>query len=137
MQCTALRGEHHASDITLADLWGAQNICPDRDDDSGLSLVFANTPKGKKALERIGAQLVSFPVSDLDALRRYNPSIWHTAAAHAKRKAFFAYYAKHGFDSEQVMKLLAGPSKLERIARRIAHLPKGLARRIRALFKKP
>lgn len=136
VQCTALRGEHHASDITLADLWGAQNICPAWDDDSGLSLVFANTPKGKKALERIGAQLVSFPVSDLDALRRYNPSIWHTAAAHAKRKAFFAYYAKHGFDSEQVMKLLAGPSKLERIARRIAHLPKGLARRIRALFKK-
>lgn len=136
VQCTALRGDHHASDITLADLWGAQDVCPERDDDSGLSLVFANTPKGKKALEAAGAQLITLPISDIEKLKRYNPSIWHTASAHEKRKAFFSHYAKHGFDSEYVMKLLSGPSGLERIVRRIAHLPKGLARRIRVLLGK-
>ncbi len=135
-QCTALRGGHHASDITIADLWGAEMICPEKDDDSGLSLVFAHTSKGRKAIEAAGAQLHAFPVQDTARLLRVNPSIEHTASAHAKRRAFFAAYAKKGFDSEYVMKLLAGPSRLERVARRIAHLPKGLARRIKVLLGK-
>ena len=133
-QCTALRGGHHVSDITMADLWGAERICPDRDDDSGLSLAFVNTPRGRKALEAAGTQLVSFPVSDVEQLLRVNPSIEHTAKAHEKRKMFFASFAQKGFESEMVMKLLAGPSRLERIVRRIAHLPKGLARRIGVLL---
>lgn len=135
-QCTALRGGHHVSDITMADLWGADRLCPDRDDDSGLSLAFVNTPKGRKALEAASAQLVSFPVLDVEQLLRVNPSIEHTAKAHEKRRAFFAGFAKKGFDSETVMKLLAGPSRLERIVRRIAHLPKGLARRAGVLLGK-
>ena len=105
----------------------------DKDDDSGLSLVFVNTQKGRKALEAAAAQLNMFPVSDTKPLLRFNPSIEHTASAHEKRRAFFAHFAKAGFDSEYVMKLLAGPSKLERMVRRIAHLPKGLARRIGVL----
>ncbi|MBE5799515.1 MAG: 4Fe-4S dicluster domain-containing protein [Clostridiales bacterium] len=136
VQCSVLRDVHHASDITIADLWGAQNVCPDQDDNTGLSLVFVNTQKGRKALEAAGAQVTMFPVHDTKPLLRYNPSIGHTAKAHEKRKTFFSHYAKHGFDSAFVMKLLAGPSRLERIARRIAHLPRGLVRRIRALVGK-
>lgn len=135
-QCTQLRGERHVSDITIADLWGAQIICPDRNDDTGLSLVLVNTVKGRKALEAAGAQLTVFPIQDTERLLRVNPSIAHTASAHAKRKAFFAFYKKNGFDSAYVMKLLAGPSKLERIVRRIAHLPKGLLRRVGVLASK-
>ena len=135
-QCTALRGGRHASDITIADLWGAETICPQKDDDSGLSLVFVHTPKGRKAIEAAGAQLHAFPVQDVERMLRVNPSIEHTASAHAKRRAFFAAYAKKGFDSELVMKLIAGPSKIERIVRRIAHLPKGLVRRVRVLLGK-
>jgi len=135
-QCTSLRGSHHVSDITIADLWGAQTLCPHHDDDSGLSLVFANTKKGRQALEAAGAQLIMFPFADTDKLLRVNPSIEIPAKAHEKRRAFFSFYQKHGFDSEHVMKLLAGPGPLERIVRRIAHLPKGLARRIRVLLGK-
>ncbi|MBQ7885674.1 MAG: Coenzyme F420 hydrogenase/dehydrogenase, beta subunit C-terminal domain, partial [Clostridia bacterium] len=131
--CTALRGEHHPSDITIADLWGAEHVCPDRDDDSGLSLVFVNTQKGRKALEAANAQLTQFPVPDTQQLLRLNPSLEHAASAHPKRKAFFKLFSRKGFDSAHVMKLLAGPSRLERIAGRIAHLPKGLARRIGVL----
>ena len=136
VQCDALRGGRHQSDITIADLWGAQDVCADRDDDTGLSLVFVNTPKGKKALEAAGAQLTVFPMGDTKALIRYNPSVEHTASAHPKRKKFFAHFARNGFDSAYVMKLLAGPSKQERIARRIAHLPKGLVRRTKVLLGK-
>ena len=136
MQCSALRREHHPADITIADLWGAPQACPDQDDDTGLSLVFINTQKGRKALEAAGAQLVSFPISDTDQFLRVNPSIVHTAKAHGKREKFFAFFKRKGFDCAYVMKLLSGPSKLERIVLRIAHLPKGLARRIGVLAGK-
>ena len=136
VQCDALRGNHHASDITIADLWGAQDICPERDDDTGLSLVMAHTVRGREAMERIAGRLNAFVLKDTQKMLRHNPSIEHTARAHEKRKAFFAYFAKNGFDSAQVMKLLAGPGRIERIIRRIAHLPKGLMRRIRVLLSR-
>lgn len=136
VQCSALRGDHHVSDLTIADLWGVQDICPDKDDDTGLSLVFINTPKGRKALEAAAAQLTMFPMQDTDRFLRYNPSIGQTAKEHAKRKAFFASFAKKGFCADEVMKLLSGPTALERIVLRIAHLPKGLKRRIGVLISR-
>lgn len=134
VQCDALRGNRRMADITMADLWGAQDVCPDRDDDKGLSLVFVNTKAGRQLFDACKSQLDSFPVHSTDALLRHNPSIVHTASAHDKRRAFFHHFAKNGFDSAYVMKLLAGPGKIERIARRIAHLPKGALRRIRVLL---
>ena len=96
----------------------------------------AHTVRGREAMERIAGRLNAFVLKDTQKMLRHNPSIEHTARAHEKRKAFFAYFAKNGFDSAQVMKLLAGPGKLERIVRRIAHLPKGALRRLRALMGK-
>ena len=135
-QCTAYRGKHRLSDLTMADLWGAEKICPDKDDDTGLSLVFANTKDGMDALKRCGSQVDRFSIQDMDAMRRMNPSIWEPASHHEKRRAFFARYQKNGFEREYVMKLLSGPGRVERVIRRIAHLPFGAMRRLRALFKK-
>ncbi len=133
MRCSNLRGSRHPSDITIADLWGAQQICPERDDDTGLSLVMANTQKGREAIEGCREALTAFSVETAPMLR-FNPSIEETARAHEKRKAFFTEFKKHGFDGARVMKLLAGPGKAERIVRRIAHLPKGALRRIKVLL---
>ncbi len=134
-QCDMLRGSRHASDVTIADLWGAQDLCPEYDDDTGLSLVMVHTKSGAEALKRAEKQLRVFPIKGTDAMLRYNPSVEQTAKAHEKRGRFFARYQKNGFDSEYVMKLLAPPGKLERIVRRIAHLPKGLVRRVRVLWR--
>lgn len=133
VECRSLRGAHHVADLTVSDLWGAQQVCPERDDDTGLSLVQANTQAGRQALEAASAELLTFPVKT-DALLRFNPSIEQPARAHEKREAFFRRYRMHGFRSEEVMKLLAGPNVLERAVRRVAHLPGGLARRMRALL---
>lgn len=133
-QCTALRGAQHRADLTLADLWGAQDVCPELDDDTGLSLVMVNTQKGRQALREVERELTVFPMRT-DALLRYNPSIEHTAKAHPKRARFFRMYEKHGFDGARVMKLLAPPGRIERAARRVAHLPIGALRRLRALVK--
>ena len=132
-QCSQLRGAHHLADLTIADLWGAQDVCPERDDDTGLSLVMVNTQKGRQALREAERELTVFPMRT-DALLRYNPSLEQTATSHPKRQRFFAMYAKRGFDGARVMKLLAPPGRAERIARRIAHLPAGALRRARALI---
>ena len=131
--CTALRGNRHASDITIADFWGAHEICPEQDDDTGLSLVIINTPKGEKALEEAGVQLTTFP-ADTDRMRRFNPSIEVPAVMHRKRAAFFKAYRKHGFCSREVMKLLAPPGRLQTICMRMLHLPVGALRRIRRMI---
>ena len=134
--CSGLRGEHHAADITLADLWGADALFPERDDDTGLSLVMANTQKGRQALEACGAQLNAFPVKRLEGMARVNPSLFTPVKPHEKRAAFFKRYQKHGFESDYVMKLLRGPNAAERAAKRIAHLPIGAMRRIKNLISK-
>lgn len=135
-QCTAYRGEQRLSDLTMADLWGAQQICPDKDDDTGLSLVFVNTERGMQALKGCGAELRRFTVDVTDAMRRGNPSIWTPAKDHEKRKVFFRRYQANGFECEQVMKLLRGPGRIERMIRRVAHLPVGAMRRLRIRFAK-
>ena len=132
-RCDHLRGNHHASDITIADLWGAQQICPEQDDDSGLSLVMVNTERGRVALESCAAAITTFN-TDASLMLRFNPSIVSPAKAHDKRAKFFADFKKNGFSAQRVMKLLAPPSKAERIVRRIAHLPVGALRRIRLIF---
>ena len=128
--CTQLRGERHPADITIADLWGAEKLCPEKDDDTGLSLVMANTQKGRQALEALGAKLETFPLGGLEEMAGGNPGLLAPAKPHEKRAAFFKRYRTHGFESRRVMKLLRGKSRFERALRRAAHLPVGLAKRI-------
>lgn len=128
--CTQLRGERHAADITIADLWGAEKLCPEKDDDTGLSLVMANTQKGRQALEALGTKLDMFPLSGLKEMARGNPGLIAPAKPHEKRAAFFKRYQTHGFESRRVMKLLRGKSRFEKALRRVAHLPAGLMRRV-------
>lgn len=135
-ECGQLRGKRHAADITLADLWGAETICPERDDDTGLSLVMTHTQKGRQALDAIGAQVTRFAVQNMESMTRMNPSLVQPSKPHDKRAAFFKRYRSHGFEGERVMKLLRGPSAAERAAKRIAHLPVGAMRRIKNLITK-
>ena len=128
--CTQLRGERHPADITIADLWGAEKLCPEKDDDTGLSLVMANTQKGRQALEALGAKLETFPLGGLEEMAGGNPGLLAPAKPHEKRAAFFKRYRTHGFESRRVMKLLRGKSRFECALRRAAHLPVGLAKRI-------
>ena len=133
-RCDALRGACHAADITLADLWGAQEVCPQRDDDTGLSLVLVNSPRGQQALEACAQELRLFPV-DASGLTRHNPSLQRPVAAHRHRGRFFKAFQTRGFDADHVMRLLAPPSRAQRLAARIVHLPVGAMRRVRKLLR--
>jgi len=60
------------SDITIADFWGIEKICPEMDDTKGTSLVFINTPKGKGIFEKVKVQCKTKPVSIHGGIK-YNP----------------------------------------------------------------
>ena len=83
------RGGKSDSDITLADLWGAEQITPHMDDDKGISLLLI---KNKK---------IEIPCCELheiaynDALI-YNQSIEKDVAIPSKRKSFFKKLNKKG-----------------------------------------
>ena len=86
-RCPARSGKS-GSDITLADLWGAQHICPEIDDDKGLSFVIVrrdgNMPQ---------CNMRAIPYSE--ALK-YNPSLEHDSRERKRRKKFFRLAKRKG-----------------------------------------
>lgn len=86
-QCSARSGKS-GSDITLGDLWGAENICPEFDDNRGLSLVMIRKGQPLPQCDKI-----EIPYSE--ALK-YNPSIEHDVQAPSKRRKFFRLIHKKG-----------------------------------------
>lgn len=86
-QCPARYGKS-GSDITLGDLWGAENICPEFDDNRGLSLVMV-----RKECRLPQCDKTAIPYSE--ALK-YNPSIEHDVQAPSKRRKFFRLIHKNG-----------------------------------------
>lgn len=45
------------SDFTMADLWGAENLCPELDDNRGTSLLLVHSRQGARMLQQIAEQL--------------------------------------------------------------------------------
>ena len=79
------------SDITIADLWGAHEICPELDDDIGTSLILINTDKGKALFS--SSKLEFVPINYEKALA-HNPHIEQSAVMHPKREHFFLKLGK-------------------------------------------
>lgn len=78
---------HHKSDITLADFWGCCNICPELDDDKGLSLVLVHSSKGQKLLNQVSNELLMKQVD-----KRWidqNKAIIQSAVRPKNRKDFY------------------------------------------------
>ncbi len=117
--CTNLRHGNHSSDLTLADLWGAEKVLSGEDDDSGLSLVFANTEKGMGLLSSL-SEIETDAIPDLKPLFPSNPSIFAPAAAHENRNRFFHCFEKHGFRAKDIFRLVK-PKKdlITRIKRKL------------------
>lgn len=79
--------KNRVSDITLADFWGSGRVCPDMDDDKGLSLVMVHSAKGGKLLEKIKGKMELREVPLEEALRG-NPSMTHSCKKPEKRDEF-------------------------------------------------
>ncbi len=79
--CPTRKGKS-GSDITLADLWGAHDICPDLDDDKGLSLVLVRNSE-KEFLTPFCKEI------EYSKALKHNPAIEKSATKPKKRDKFF------------------------------------------------
>ena len=86
-QCPARSGKS-GSDITLGDLWGAEQICPEIDDDKGLSLVLQRKECGLPHFDKT-------PIPHSEALK-HNPVIERDVREPKRRKKFFSKARKYG-----------------------------------------
>ena len=86
-QCPARNGKS-GSDITLGDLWGAEQICPKIDDDKGLSLVLLRKECGLPYFDKT-------PIPYSEALK-HNPVLERDVREPKRRRKFFRLFHKNG-----------------------------------------
>lgn len=79
--------KNRVSDITLADFWGSGRVCPDMDDDKGLSLVIIHSLKGASLLEKVKNEMELREVPLEEALEG-NPSMTRSCIKPDKRDEF-------------------------------------------------
>lgn len=84
-QCPFRKGGS-GSDLTLADLWNVAEAAPEMDDDKGVSLILANTQKGKEAVLSTGLELK--PIDPQLAFKR-NGAFARTMQIPQRREEFF------------------------------------------------
>lgn len=118
----SFKSKYRQSDITLADFWGVEKICPSMDDDKGTSLVILNSDKGRQLFESIKESVVYQEV-ELDEAIKYNSAMISSAPRPHNR-------------DEYMEKVLAG--NFEKVTRKYCSDPLGivLKQKIYRLAKK-
>ncbi len=89
----AFKGGRKEGDITMGDMWGFAQVCPDMYDAKGLSVLFINSAAGQKMFEAVKDKLICRSLSIESALK-YNPRVIHSAAPHPKRQEFFERFKR-------------------------------------------
>lgn len=86
---------HHVqSDITLADFWGIEQLCPEVDDDKGCGLILVHNNHVLSLLKSLDCQLQE---QKLDEAIAFNPSIIHSVKEPVNRNFFYMMLDKIGF----------------------------------------
>ena len=81
------KGVRRASDFTLADFWGVQEVLPQAYEKNGVSLVFLHSLRAKELFSEFsGCKLVT----SLENALKHNPSVKSSIIPHRFRKRFFA-----------------------------------------------
>ena len=105
------------ADISLADFWGVQNIYPQLDNDTGVSLVLVHTTKGKKMIAGLGEKVYLESV-DLEKIVAFNPCIVKPIPITNKRREFFNSLFINGYPYSK-KKFLKSPSLVKRILKKL------------------
>lgn len=85
------RTYHRNSDITIADYWGVDKLCPEMFDNKGTSIVFAHTEKGKKCLDALTNAVLFLPQTRENAVK-HNHIMDGENPKDIKRKRFFRIF---------------------------------------------
>ena len=104
------------SDISIGDLWGADEISPEFNDNKGISFVLINSPKGKDLFDRISG-LLSYKDIDVQEAIKRNRNISTSAVRPPERQQFFKDLSVMG--TSLVLKKYAAPSLKKRVKLRL------------------
>jgi coenzyme F420-reducing hydrogenase beta subunit len=115
------KGKERLSDITLADLWGAEKLVPTMQDGKGTSLVIASSAKGNFLLEQI-SQEIHIKEMDLNGAVVYNPAITRSANKNSARDGFETDFSKKPI--MKVMKKYCAMTPFKKIRKKISSLLK-------------
>ncbi len=115
------KGTEREADITLADFWGVEKLCPELQDDKGTSLVIVSSSKGQFLLEQISAEIRIKKVALCDTIP-YNPSIVHSANRNPIRESFENDFRQKPIIA--VLKKYCSMPKLERLKKAVKSLLK-------------
>lgn len=124
------KGEKRNSDITLADFWNCGSICPELDDNKGLSLILIHSEKGEALFDIIKEKTISQTV-ELNGVIEKNFSLMQSCRKPEKREQFM-----QSIDDVALVKLgkmyLQRPSTVEKLKQII---PDNIKRNIYKLWK--
>lgn len=90
------RTYHRNSDITIADYWGVDKLCPEMFDNKGTSVVFTHTEKGERCLEALTDSVLILPQSRENAVK-HNPIMDREDPKAINRKRFFHVFQRSSF----------------------------------------
>ena len=86
------KGGRSGADITIADFWGIEKVCPELDDDRGTSAVLLHTPKGHQMWEAL--QGVEYKSVVFDDVLMGNPSYIRSVVQSKNRDYFMCRFCK-------------------------------------------
>lgn len=84
---------YRPADLTLGDFWGIETCMPDYDDNIGVSLILANSDRGKEMLSEI-QQKMNWRASDTTGRQ---PHLQHPAKKPEGRERFWQEYEQRGY----------------------------------------
>lgn len=117
---------NRVSDLTIADFWGCDEVCPDLDDDKGLSLIITQSKKGMELITTLVPNLVLRKVDTARSLS-FNSSMTHSCPKPVKRDDFMS-----DIDTVSIPELanryLKKTSLLKKMAKKVNSFRKRIAR---------
>lgn len=115
----SFRQYHRASDITIADYWGVDKVCPEMHDDKGTSIVFAHSEKGTKLLREISTRMRIIEQEKSIAIMR-NQGMEYNESKPKSREFYLFIHRLLGFRKSKFA--ISKDSLLKRIIRKIKRL---------------
>lgn len=121
----SFRGKFYSADLTLGDLWGADTICPEWNDDRGISLIITHSEKGNKLLNNIQNKIDSKDILYNDVILK-NSAVEKPCERPCGRDHFF-YEIQHS-DFKKVVFSYFPDSLKYKIMKLVRRLRKGINR---------
>lgn len=120
------KGWNRCSDITLADFWGVDKVCPDEKNERGTSMILVHTEIGENLLKKISPK-ISLRLVDNKLAETVNRATWKSVSQPEQRRAFFEdLQYKEITECIDKYAVKQKPKLLHRIRHRVVRLLGGL-----------